>query len=555
MPDVSPPQLSYTDRDFATIFDALEGFVQATRPEDFTDFFTSNLGITLMEMLAFVGDLLSYGQDVTAQEVFLATARRLESALRAARSVGYVPRSATAATVVVASGALPANVVSFGAIVPAGNSVQGANGLRYEIVEDVTIIPGSSTTSFTLREGQSFTEAFTPTKQPNQKFTVSRGIVEEASWQVFVGDPDNPLNQWTQVPNVLFETSDTETYQVFFDGQGRLTVIFGNGTAGKVPDATVTINYRTTNGAAGNAGVGTIQGSLQAEVIGTSTTAAIPVKNSSQPATGGQARESVAELRVAIPAFIRTLDKVITIADYEEAVATQAGVALAFADNPIASLNGNVVRVHIWASEQFTFVSTSPGQGFTSAVNYQRYVQAPTARVYTVQQYLRPRTIATVHNVVIRPTVAQVDVDLGQVKYDTLNRTEDVHEAIVEALVELFETSSGFLIRISDIYNVVNRVPGVIGFTIRQITFEHIDFDDPSLGTVIDVYRTNQDITGSQGGPFDPLQDLSIPAASEKKFYDDAFLYDNEILFDSEIDSTTVQAINLRSLVFTLIAG
>lgn len=37
-------------------------------------------------------------------------------------------------------------------------------------------------------------------------------------------------------------------------------------------------------------------------------------------------------------------------------------------------------------------------------------------------------------------------------------------------------------------------------------------------------------------------------------YYDDTFLYNNEILFNSEIDLVAIQAINLRSLVFTLIA-
>lgn len=554
MPDTNPPQISYTSRDFSLVRADLEAFVQATRPEDYTDFFTANLGTLLIDMLAYVVDQLSYGQDITAQEVFLSTARRLESALRFARSVGFTPRSSTAATVTVSATDLPANVVTFGAVVPAGSFVTGANGLRYELVTQATIIPGSSTATLTLREGRSFVEVFTPTQQPNQSFTVQRGIVEEASWEVYVGDATDPLNRWTQVSNVLFETSDTKTYEVFFDGDGRLTVIFGNGTAGQIPNQRVTINYRTTNGAKGNTAVNTITGSLQANVVGTGTTAALIVRNTT-PASGGQNRETVSELRESIPAFIRTLDKVISIADYEEAVGTLAGVALAFADNPLSSLDGNIVRVHVWDSEQFTFVSTSPGQGFTSAVAYQRYIQVPTARTFTVQQYLRPRTIATVHNVVIRPTVAQVDLNLGQIKFDTTNATEDVHRNIVTAIVALFTSSSGFKIRISDLYKVVNCVPGVVGFTIYSVVFEHIDFDDPGAGTVVEQFRTDQDISGSQGGPFNPLQDITIPAATERKFYDDTFLYNNEILFDSEIDSTTVQAINLRSLVFTLIAG
>lgn len=549
-----PPTISYTGRDFAQIRTDLIAFVQATRPEDLTDFQLSSLGGLLLDLTAYAVDLLSYGQDITAQEVFLATARRYDSALRFARSVGAPVRGATSATVEVVSGTLPANVVSFGAIVAAGQFVSGANGLRYEVTEDTTIVPGSSTVTLTLREGQSFSDAFTATKQPRQEFRTARGVVEQDSWEVFVGDVNDPTNKWTQVGNVALETSDTETYEVFFDGQGRLTVRFGDGLAGAIPDGDVTILYRTTNGLSGNTGINTIRGSMQVSVIGTATTASITVQNTGGAATGGQDRESVDDLRRSIPAYIRTLDKVITITDYQEAVQAFTAAALAFVDNPQSSYSGNIVRVHVWDTEQFTFVSTSPVQGTTTAVAYQRYVQSPTSRSYDVQSYLRPRTMVGVHNVVIRPTIAQVDLDLGAIKYDTSNTIKDVHAGLVNAIVGLFESSSGFLVRISDIYSVVLKVPGVRGFTLKRVVFEHIDFTDPNLGTVIEEFRTDTDLGGSEGGPFQPLVDIEIPGVASPAYYDDSFLYNNEILFTSEIDLTTVQAVNLRSLIFTLIA-
>lgn len=556
MTEAKPPLVNYTARDFRSILAELEEFVRATRPEDWTDFFQTNLGVSLIELNAYVGDLLSYGQDITAQEIFLSTARRLDSVLRFARSVGAPTPSASGAVVVVTSGTLPANVVSFGAIIPAGSFVTGANGLRYELTEDQTIVPGSSVVSVQLREGESLSEEFEPDRTPRQEFVTSRGVVEQDSWTVFVGDPNDPTNAWTQVANVAFETSDTETYEVYFDGQGRLHFVFGNGISGKIPESTITIAYRTTNGARGVAAVNTIRGSMLASVIGTSTTASIAFQNTGQAATGGSDRASVDELRVTIPTYIRTLDKVITALDYEEAVAANvAGVGLAFADVPLSSYQGNIVRVHVWDLEQITFVSTSPNQGTTSAVAYRRYVQVPTNRVYAVQSYLRPRTIVTVHNVVIRPTIAQVDLDFGRIKYDTLNAAADVHRGIVRAMVELFQESSGFLIRVSDLYARVLEVPGVLGFTIRRVVFEHIDFADPNVGTVIEEFRTDQDIGGAQGGPFNPLSDIEVPGVTQRAYYDDAFLYNNEIVFSDQIDATTVQAINLRSLVFELIAG
>lgn len=557
MPEVTPnpPTIAYTGRDFTQVRADVLAFVQATRPDDQTDFQDSSLGSLLLDLIAYGVDLCSYGQDIASQESFLATARRYDSGLRFARSVGAPVRGAISATVTVKSDTLPSNVVTFGAIVAAGQALTGANGLNYEVTEDTTIVPGQSTMTLVLREGRSFSEAFTVTKQPNQEFRSARSVVEQDSWAVFVGDPSDPTNEWTQVQNVKLETSDTRTYEVFFDGQGRLTVRFGDGLAGKVPDSDVTVTYRTTNGAAGNTGISTIRGSMQVSVIGTGTTASVTLQNSTAAATGGLDRESIKDLRNSIPAYIRTLDKVTTIVDYEEAVLAFTNVGLAFADNPQSSFRGNIVRVHVWDTEQFTFVSTSPGQGITTALAYQRYVQAPSSRSHEVQTYLRPRTISCVHNVVIRPTIAQIDLDLDQVRYDTSNTAKDVHSGIVQAIIDLFEESNGFLIRVSDLYSRVLKVPGVIGFTVKSVVFEHIDFDDPSLGTVIEQFRTDQDISGSVGGPFSPLADIEVPGAVTRNYYDDTSLYNNEILFDSEIDLTAIQAINLRSLIFTLIAG
>lgn len=552
MPETTTPVVDYTAREYATILDQLSAFVTATRPDDWTDFFESNLGQTLMGLAAFVGDTVSYGQDVLAQEVFLSTARRYESVLRFARSVGYTPRSALSAQVVVESDTLPTNVVLNGAILAAGSFLTGANGLRYEVQEQVVIAPGTSTLTVILREGTTYTESSTPTRASRQEFVTARGVVEEDSWSVFVGDTTVPTNEWAQVANVTFEESATNTYEVFFDGEGKLHVVFGDNNAGKIPDQSVTIIYRTTSGQLGNSAINTISGSFQVDVISLLTTASIAVKNVTTPASGGRDRETVDDLRQSVPAFIRTLDQVRTLPDYEDAVSKLAGVQLVFADVPLSSFQGNIVRVNVWDTEPIDFIATSPETGISTAVTYNRYVQVPTTRIYEVQTYLRPRTTITVHNIVVRPTVAQVDLFLGRISYDKAKfKATDVHRDIVEAVTGLFESSTGFAIRISDIYESVLDVPGVKHFTIERVIFEHIDFDNPPT-TLIEEFRTDQDSDGSEGGPFEPLQDLLIPGASDRKFYDDSYLYDNEVVYDSDVDNPNVQSINLRTLTFDL---
>ena len=198
----------------------------------------------VVDLAALVVDQASYGQDIQAQEAYLATLRRYDSALRWARSLGFVTRSARSSVVSVVSETLPAQIVSFGGVITAGTFLTGANGRRYELTDDTTIVPGSANLTLNLREGQSFSDSFTPTQAAKQEFVTTQSIVEDASWTVYVGDVDDPLNIWQQVDNVDFETSATNTYQVSFDGLGRLRIVFGNGTAGAIPDQTVTIQYR-----------------------------------------------------------------------------------------------------------------------------------------------------------------------------------------------------------------------------------------------------------------------------------------------------------------------
>lgn len=546
MTSAVPPVVNYTKRQYADVFDELQAFVQATRPDDYTDFFQSNLGTAIIELNAYVADLISFGQDVIAQEIYLATARRYDSALRFARSVGYVPRSAVSATAVLRSTTLPSSVVTNGGVVPAGSFIEGLNGLRYEVVDDAAIPPGSSIASIPVRQGQSFTETFTPTKASGQTFTLARAIVEEDSWEVYVGDASDSANLWTQVDNVLFETAATETYEVFFDGEGKLSVRFGNGNAGAIPSQTVTIRYRTTDGAAGNTQINTIRGNFRVEVNQGAIIESIDVSNTSAAATGGQDRETVEELRVNIPSYLRTLDKVVSIRDYDEAVQRQSGIALSFSDVPLSSFSGNIVRVHIWSEEQVDFQVTS-ASGVTSSVKYSRYVQASGTRINATQLYLQPRTMVSAHNIVIAPTVAQVDLDLGLVFYDRLNNRNTVHEDVVAAVVKLFEESTGFEIRVADIYSRVLDVPGVRHFQIQSITFEHIDPNNPPTTIVESFHRDPANNPGTTS-----LRDLVILGAVNRVFYDDTYLYTNEILYNSAIEDSSIQAINLRSLSFTL---
>lgn len=82
------PALSYLAKDYQSFRRLMLGRMAQIMP-DWRERSPADLGITLVELLAYTGDRLSYAQDAVATESYLATARRRSSIRRHARLVDY----------------------------------------------------------------------------------------------------------------------------------------------------------------------------------------------------------------------------------------------------------------------------------------------------------------------------------------------------------------------------------------------------------------------------------------------------------------------------------
>ena len=87
-PVLDEPTINYLAKDYASfrqlIFDRMALLVP-----DWTERHVPDIGVTLVELLAYVGDSLSYYQDAVATEAYLGTARQRISVRRHARLVDY----------------------------------------------------------------------------------------------------------------------------------------------------------------------------------------------------------------------------------------------------------------------------------------------------------------------------------------------------------------------------------------------------------------------------------------------------------------------------------
>ena len=87
-PQRDAPPINYLAKDYASFRQLILDRLAQTAP-DWTETHTPDIGVMLVDLLAYVGDQLSYYQDAVATEAYLGTARRRISLRRHARLVDY----------------------------------------------------------------------------------------------------------------------------------------------------------------------------------------------------------------------------------------------------------------------------------------------------------------------------------------------------------------------------------------------------------------------------------------------------------------------------------
>src|SRR5437868_4441424 len=84
----TPPEINYLAKDFASFRQILYDRLALLMP-DWKERHTPDIGVALVELLAYTGDYLSYYQDAVATEAYLDTARQRISVRRHVRLVDY----------------------------------------------------------------------------------------------------------------------------------------------------------------------------------------------------------------------------------------------------------------------------------------------------------------------------------------------------------------------------------------------------------------------------------------------------------------------------------
>ena len=319
------PQIDYTSKDYTSIkedlIDLIPSFVPSWTNRDPADF-----GMALIELFSYMGDILNYYIDRSANEAFIGTASQRDSVLQISRLLGYNPTAATAATVTLTfynSSGGPIIVAAKTKVATTPSSNGSLAQIIFETNSEVTVpakvgtVDGSITVAATQGYTKTAEEVGTSTGLINQVWKLKVSPLIRGSISVVVGSKN-----FIEVPYLIDYNNYDPVFSVYTNAAGSSFILFGDNISGIVPDpgAVIYATYRVGGGVVGNVAVGAITSILN-------NTAGLRVNNLTA-ASGGSEEETTDSIRVNAPLSLKALNRAVSLADYS-ALATAAGVAKA----------------------------------------------------------------------------------------------------------------------------------------------------------------------------------------------------------------------------------
>ncbi|MFD1213391.1 baseplate J/gp47 family protein [Arthrobacter sp. GCM10027362] len=469
------PVIDYTGRDYEGILKALREQVPRKLPE-WQDFMNeADFGNVMLQLFAYLGDVLSYYQDRVANESFLNTATTRRSVIEHLRLIGYPMRTAapasTTLTISLPAGTrIPEPVSIIRGAAFATKSHKDRPSVRFEYTGESPLVltfeptdpddpAGPAAASVPVEEGRLIASEILGKADgsPDQRYILAyRGLIlPQAGPQAPPGagimleatQGNAPAQRWRFRESLAFSGPADHDFSIDIDENDQATLIFGDGTFGAVPPrgASLAISYRTGGGLAGNvpaAAITTIVNVPALAVLGAKVT-------NRMPATGGADRESIAHAAKHAPAVFRSLHRAVTTADYEELARTFHGVGK--------------VRASATGWNRVTLYVAPAGGGRVDN-------KVSDTLELGLKRYLEDKRMLT--QVVEIEDVDYVEIFVtAEVGVESYYVREDVRAAVEQAVSALlaFDTVGfGETIYLSRFYDAIQSTPGVLFANITE---------------------------------------------------------------------------------------
>jgi len=467
------PQVDYTSRDYASLSADLKGLIENFAPQ-WTSRDSSDFGIVLLELFAYLGDILNYQIDRAANESFINTSTQRDTVLRIARLLNYVPNdiNPSTGTVTFSNYATTPVTISnvstspdYGTLTTISDGTNPAIGFTLDA--SVTIPAGTlstpATAAATVTQGSLIVDELIGVSDgtPNQEFALgSLGVITGSTITVKVG-----TLSYNRVDFLIDYGSDDPVFSTYTDGAGITRIVFGDGVSGRIPTngTNVTSSYRfsDTAGRLGNIAANTL-------TVISPTRSNLEVTNALS-FSGGSDAETTDSVRVNAPLSLRALNRAVSLRDYISLAVQVNGVAKA---NAMSTSFGAVT----------VFVAAAGGGPLSSTL--QNQIQT----AYT--DAVPPGTTLSIRD--FTPVYPYVTVTVNVLpQYNAAN----VGAAVASALATLFafdNVTFNDLINQGSLYAACNAVDGV-----AYVTLNHFKKFEVNPNSVSKIYSQSAVTTAS----------------------------------------------------------
>ena len=378
-----PSYINFAATDFVSIRNSLIDYMKAVYPDEYQYFVESDLGMMFVELIAYMGSVMSLKADMLANENYFATARQRRSVRKLLELIGVRmrgPISATAearlsfaddpptdpeqsiviepqARVVEVESPEDGSTLSFTLYKVVNGLVDTANSTGNIVLQpeesDNQADTSSIYTNLALQEGILVTDSgsFDAT-QAIKSVPLTESPVVEGSVQVYITSTDPTLNgAYSETDNIYFASGlSDKIFQIVYDENYNATVLFGDGTVGANPDfeSSYFIQYRVGGGTRGNVA----KGSLNTTIAATHGAATINgTATNSTLAVGGRDAETIEQAKKYAPLTFRRQDRLVTLEDYATFASTYIGqfgtIGRATAVTRKAYSSGNTIDLYV----------------------------------------------------------------------------------------------------------------------------------------------------------------------------------------------------------------
>lgn len=494
---------SFTGRDYYSIRDEVVSHIKKNFPDNFNNFVASDLGIVLIEMLAYFMEGFYWYQDFVANELSLSDAKMMSSVSKIVRFLGYKPKptygSSTTCRFTLTKDYSNQSKIT----VPVGFKVKTENGLIFE-----TIVAGIFTSTalgsyidVAVRHGETSSDLFTSSGKDWQEFSMS----SIATPKVLLGNSvaiainSGSLSEWQEVD--LFEFS-AGAAQFEVDYWSTPPIIkFGSKIIAIVPpeSAQIKVFKRTGFGALSNVPSGSIKYLVDSIAVD-NVTISMSVSNIEQ-ATGGADAESIESVRLNAPKKFLTSDRAVTQNDWDTLSSSYPGIAKAKA-HVLRGL-GNDSRIDTIITNMTTYkndlysILSDMQSGVQSLRIGQLSNEASTMRIHmdllnkTVDVYNRNK-VASDNFVTQFQLLAATIGTLSRSDFATAHQAE--MDELIKSYTNLGELSRRFVVITNSFgsftgeFSALTSLLGSLERSSRQIVEKiSVDFSTQMLNKCIDI--------------------------------------------------------------------